>query len=390
MQVKWCKLKNFRNYDEASIEFFSGKNLISGGNGQGKTNIVEAVMLNALTKSPRTSHDEDMKKEGTSHTEVEVCIERNFGELTLKCVLDDELKKKFYINTNEVKKIGDVFGNLVAVYFSPEDLIIVSGGPSERRDFMDTDISQLSGSYYNLLQRYTKVLNQRNKLLKFVHDKSVLADQIEVWNNQLAHLAGLIIKTRKNFIQKLKEPANETMKYISKNADELSIEYIGAKGETAAEIEAEIKKSLENNLDRDMELGYTTIGPHRDDLRFDLNKRDSRVFASQGQQRSIVLALKIAELKVFENEIGEKPILVLDDVFSELDSTRQKKLYEYFADTQVLMTGTLFKFKPDEDYLSIVVKNAKAKNKIMTKNKNTDWFRCFLLWLIFFLFFFLF
>ena len=372
MQVKWCKLKNFRNYDEASIDFFPGKNLISGGNGQGKTNIVEAVMLNALTKSPRTSRDEDMKKEGTTHTEAEVCVERNFGEVVLKCILDDELKKKFYLNSNEVKKVGDVFGNLVAVYFSPEDLKIVSGGPSERRDFMDTDISQLSGSYYNLLQRYTKVLNQRNKLLKFVHDKAVLVDQIEVWNNQLAHLAGLIVKTRKNFIQKLKEPANETMKYISKNADELSIEYVGAKGETATEIEAEIKKSLENNIDRDMELGYTTIGPHRDDVRFDLNGRDSRIFASQGQQRSIVLALKIAELKVFENELGEKPVLVLDDVFSELDSTRQKKLYEHFADTQVLMTGTLFKFKPDEDYLSIQVKNAKAKNKLMQKNKNTD------------------
>ena len=372
MQVKWCKLKNFRNYDEAIIDFYPGKNLISGGNGQGKTNIVEAVMLNALTKSPRTSHDEDMKKEGTSHTEAEICVVRNFGEIVLKCVLDNELKKRFFINSNEVKKVGDVFGNLVAVYFSPEDLIIVSGGPSERRDFMDTDISQLSGSYYNLLQRYTKVLNQRNKLLKFVHDKSVLVDQIEVWNNQLAHLAGLIVKTRKNFIQKLKEPANETMKYISKNADELSIEYVGAKGDTAAEIEAEIKKSLENNIDRDMELGYTTIGPHRDDVRFDLNGRDSRVFASQGQQRSIVLALKIAELKVFESEIGEKPVLVLDDVFSELDSTRQKKLYEHFADTQVLMTGTLFKFKPDEDYLSITVKNAKAKNKLMQKKKNTD------------------
>ena len=152
MKVKWCKLKNFRNYDETFVEFSSGKNLISGGNGQGKTNIVEAVMLNALTKSPRTSRDEDMKKEGTSHTEAEVCVERNFGDVTLKCIIDDELKKKFFVNSNEVKKVGDVFGNLVAVYFSPDDLVIVSGGPAERRDFMDTDISQLSGSYYNLIQ----------------------------------------------------------------------------------------------------------------------------------------------------------------------------------------------------------------------------------------------
>lgn len=367
MRVKWCKLKNFRNYEECFVEFFSATNLISGGNGQGKTNLVEAVMLNALTKSPRTSRDEDMKKENTSHTEAEICVERSFGDVTVKCILDDELKKKFYINSNEVKKVSEVFGNLVAVYFSPNDLKIVSSSPSERRDFMDTDISQLSGSYFTLTQRYDKVLFQRNKLLKLIHNKKDLVDQIGVWDAQLAHLAGLIIKTRKNFIQKLTQPANETMKFMSKNADELGISYVGAKGETASEIESEILKSLENNIDKDMELGYTSVGPHRDDVKFELNGRDAKIFASQGQQRSIVLALKIAETKVFEQELGEKPVLVLDDVFSELDSTRQKKMYENLQGMQVLMTGTSFKFKPNEDYLSLTVKNALVKPKFMQK-----------------------
>lgn len=370
MIVKWCKLKNFRNYDEVVVDFFGGANLISGQNGQGKTNLVEAVMINGLTKSPRTSHDEDMKKEGTTHTEAEICVQRNFGDISVKCIIDDSLGKKFYINGNEVKKVSDVFGNLVAVYFSPNDLKIVSSGPSERRDFIDTDISELSGQYYALVQRYNKVLIQRNKLLKFIHDKNQLLDQIVVWNEQLAHLAGLIIKTRKNFIEKLKVPAKETMKYISKDADELDISYIGVSGETAKEIEEEILKSLNNNIARDMELGYTTIGPHRDDIKFELNKKDAKVFASQGQQRSIVLALKIAELKVFENEIGEKPVLVLDDVFSELDSSRQKKLYEHFSGTQVLMTGTLFKFKPDETYLSLSVKDARIKSKLCENKKD--------------------
>ena len=367
MRVKWCKLKNFRNYEECFVEFFSGTNLISGLNGQGKTNLVEGVMLNALTKSPRTSRDEDMKKESTSHTEAEVCVERVFGDVTIKCILDDELKKKFFINSNEVKKMSEVFGNLVAVYFSPNDLRIVSSSPSERRDFMDTDISQLSGSYYSLIQRYDKVLFQRNKLLKMIHNKKELLDQIGVWDAQLAHFAGLIIKTRKNFIQKLTEPARETMKFMSKNADELGISYVGAKGETSAEIEQEILKSLENNIDKDMELGYTSIGPHRDDVKFELNGKDAKIFASQGQQRSIVLALKIAEMQVFEQELGEKPVLVLDDVFSELDSTRQKKMYEKLKDVQVLMTGTVFKFKPDEDYLSLAVKNAVIKPKFINK-----------------------
>ncbi len=370
MFINWLKLKNFRNYDSLEMNFFSSLNLISGKNGQGKTNLVEAPMLCALSKSPRTSRDQDMKKDGTSRAEVEIGVMRNFGELKIKCIIDDTLKKKFYINGNEVKKVSEIFGNLVAVYFSPNDLIIVSGSPSERRDFMDTDISQLSGAYYNLTQRYTKVLDQRNKLLKTVHDKALLEPQIEVWNEQLASLAGHIVKTRKAFIEKIKTPAYEVLQEISKNSDELKISYVGAVGETSEEIKSEILKSLGYNLDRDMELGYTTVGPHRDDLKLELNGKDSRIFASQGQQRSIVLALKLAELAVFEKEIGEKPVLVLDDVFSELDSTRQKSLYKKFEGSQVLMTGTLFKFKPDSDYLLVTVKEARVKTKLNKKNKD--------------------
>lgn len=360
MQIKWLKLKNFRNYDNCFVDFLPSINLISGKNGQGKTNLVEAAMLCALSKSPRTSHDEDMRKENSDYTEAEVCISRNFGEVVLKTTISED-GKKFFINSNELSKVSELFGNLIAVYFSPNDLTIVSGGPSERRDFMDTDISMLSGSYYNLVSRYNKVLVQRNKLLKMTFDKSKIIDQIAVWDAQLAHFAGLIIKTRKNFIAKIKPHAENVMKNISKDVDNLSISYIGANGETAEEIEREILKSLENNLDRDIELGYTTIGPHRDDIKFELNDHDSRIFASQGQQRSIVLALKLAEMKVFEAEIGEKPILILDDVFSELDSFRQKKLYEIFEDAQVLMTGTNFKFKPEKEYLNLVVKEATIK-----------------------------
>ena len=368
MRVKSLKVENFRNYDNRFVEFYDGINLISGKNGQGKTNLVEAVMLTALTKSPRTSHDEDMRKENTDQTFVEVCVQHNFGDVNISASFSQSEKKQFHINKNPVKKLSDVFGNLVAVYFAPSDLKIVSGGPQERRDFMDTDISQLSGSYYNLTLRYEKVLSQRNKLLKFVHEKSAIIDQIEIWNSQLAYLAGLIIKTRKNFIQKLSTPASEALKHISKDADNLTISYLGVKGETAKEIEQEILNSLHNNLERDMELGYTSIGPHRDDVKFELNGRDLKVFASQGQQRSVVLALKIAEMKVFEEELGEKPIFVLDDVFSELDSARQKKLFEMLSGTQVMMTGTAFKFKPNESYMQFEVKEAKLKVKFIERD----------------------
>lgn len=364
MKIEQLRLKNFRNYSAAELEFCPEINLISGLNGQGKTNLVEAVMLTALTKSPRTHNDIDMKMEGESFCEVTVKVNRNFGDVKLRAVISDEEDKKFFVNGNEVKKVSDVFGNLVAVYFSPDDLKIVSESPSERRDFMDTDISQISGSYYKLVQRYNKVLVQRNRLLKMIKSRAELESQIGVWDEQLATLAGHIEKTRKAFIEKLKVPAGEVMKFLTKNSDELSISYIGAKGESAAEIKDEILSSLKYNLERDMELGYTTIGPHRDDIKFEINGREAKVFASQGQQRSIVLALKVAELRVFEAEIGEKPVLILDDVFSELDSSRQKRMYEMFKGCQVLMTGTLFKFKPDGDYRSFVVKNAVIKERI--------------------------
>ncbi len=366
MFVKSLKLKNFRNYEETFVEFSSGINLICGGNGQGKTNLVEALMLSALTKSPRAHSDDDLVKFNENGFFVEAEVERNFGLLKVKTILNEN-GKHFFVNHNEVKKVSEVFGNLVAVYFSPDDLKIVSESPAERREFMDTDISQLSGSYYSLVQRYSKVLFQRNKLLKTVHNKEILSDQIDVWDEQLASLASLIIRTRKNFISKISKPANQTMKHISKDADELKISYVGAKGESAEEIKSELLKSLKFNLDKDMELGYTSIGPHRDDLRFDLNGVDAKNFASQGQQRSIVLALKLAEMQVFEDELGEKPVLVLDDVFSELDSARQKKLYQKFEGCQVLMTGTVFKFKPNNDYLEIKVKGAKIKTKLQVK-----------------------
>ena len=369
MRVKWVKLNNFRNYAAESAEFLSGINLISGANGQGKTNLVEAIMLCALSKSPRTTHDEDLQKEGETETRVEVCLERNFGEMTICCTIDNEQGKRFYINGNEVKKLNELFGNLVAVYFSPNDLKVVSDSPSERRDFMDTDISELSGSYYNLVQRYNKVLIQRNRILKMVHDRDSVLDQIGVWDEQLATLSGLIIKTRKSFINKLKEPAKQMMKYISKDKEDLDISYVGVQGNTAEEIKSEILKSLRYNLDRDMELGYTTIGPHRDDIKFEIGGKDARVFASQGQQRSIVLALKIAELQTFKNELGEKPVLILDDVFSELDPSRQKKMYDQMDGCQVIMTGTNFKFKPQEEYLSIKIKNAKVTSKIQKNIK---------------------
>ena len=185
--------------------------------------------------------------------------------------------------------------------------------------------------------------------------------QIEVWNEQLASLAGPIIKTRKSFINKLKEPARRALKNLSKETEELSIDYVGAKGNTVDELRGEILKALEFNLERDIELGYTSIGPHRDDVKFSLNGMDARSFASQGQQRSIVLALKVAEAEIFMRELGEPPVLVLDDVFSELDTRRQTKMYETIAPYQSIITGTSFKFQKEIAYTNFRVVNGVVK-----------------------------
>lgn len=363
MKIKSVKLVSFRNYDYQIVDFPMQITLVSGTNGQGKTNLVESVVVAATTKSPRTSNMSELVKDGSAETLVEILLDRKFGQMNLSFTINAKGEKKFFINSNPVSKMSDVFGNLVVVYFSPDDLKIVSASPDKRRDFMDTDISELSGSYYNLIQRYNKVLLQRNKLLKTERDRALLLAQIGVWDEQLAQIASLIIKTRKSFIEKLKVPAKEALKYISSSKDDLEIEYVGAKGTSAEEIKEELLKSLKFNLERDIELGYTSVGPHRDDIYFGLNGKDARNFASQGQQRSIVLALKFAELEIFEKELGEEPILVLDDVFSELDTTRQRRLYEKMSKYQTIITGTQFKFKPASNYETIRVKEGVVKRK---------------------------
>lgn len=363
MKIKSVKLVSFRNYDYQIVDFPMQITLVSGTNGQGKTNLVESVVVAATTKSPRTSNMSELVKDGAAETLVEILLDRKFGQMNLSFTINAKGEKKFFINSNPVSKMSDVFGNLVVVYFSPDDLKIVSASPDKRRDFMDTDISELSGSYYNLIQRYNKVLLQRNKLLKTERDRALLLAQIGVWDEQLAQIASLIIKTRKSFIEKLKVPAKEALKYISSSKDDLEIEYVGVKGTSAEEIKEELLKSLKFNLERDIELGYTSVGPHRDDIYFELNGKDARNFASQGQQRSIVLALKFAELEIFEKELGEEPILVLDDVFSELDTTRQRRLYEKMSKYQTIITGTQFKFKPVSNYETIRVKEGVVKRK---------------------------
>ncbi len=342
-------------------------NLITGQNGQGKTNLVESLVVASHTKSPRTSKHKDLIGWGADKTKVELVVNRNFGDVKIAYELGQEENKKFYINGAQVGKLSEVFGNLVVVYFSPTEMKIVTGGPQERRDFMDTDISELSGQYYNLVQRYTKVLEQRNKLLKNRFDRKMVLDQIDVFSEQLASLAAPIIKTRRNFIKKLAPLAKNAMLEISGGKESLDIEYSSVSGDDSSEIKKNLLNAYDANLEKDLELGYTLVGPHRDDVKILINGVEAKDFASQGQQRSIVLALKMAEMEIFEKEINEKPVLILDDVFSELDNKRQKLMYKLMESAQVIVTGTAVKFKPEGEYSVKKIKNARIKEQKVSK-----------------------
>lgn len=356
MYIEQLKLTSFRNISHVDIPFCKGINLLIGNNAQGKTNIIEGIFCLALAASFRTSKETELITYGQPQATIFGSVQTKFGSQKLAIRVEHK-QKLMEINAEPIKKVQDFIGNVKVILFTPDELRLLKDGPEERRAFLDRDISQLSPVYYHCLLQYQKVLNQRNKLLKFEKNIPSLKQQLEVWDAQLAHFASRIIITRRKFISRLSVSKFFQESHLSGKNEKLSMAYIGFGGDSAQEIEQHMLKSLQENLQKDIELGYTSIGPHRDDVKFCINGEDAKIFASQGQQRSIVLSLKLAEMDVFYQEIGEYPILILDDVFSELDAKRQKALYEILQNFQTIITGTSLKFKPQTSYQQIKIKN---------------------------------
>ena len=304
-----------------------------GQNAKGKTNIIEAIYYFATTKSFRTSKDFLAICDGETAANVKMNIERSFGNVNLELQLD-KTQKKFLVNGEKMPQMSKALGHFCAVLFSPDELKIIKAGPDERRNFIDSAISELSGSYYDLLLRFEKVLFSRNLLLK----RNASDAEIEVYDEQFAALSAKILKQREIFVKKLSPYAKETMEFLSGGKDSLSVRYDSPF--FGDNIKDEILDSLGANRMRDRELGYTSIGPHRDDLVVVSNGKDLRHYGSQGQQRSAVLALKLAVFNVIKETLGEEPVLLLDDVFSELDNTRAKLLFEKVKGCQTIITGT--------------------------------------------------
>jgi len=334
MIVKSLELKDYRNYSNLNMLFSSGTNILYGENAQGKTNILEAIYLCGTTKSHRGSKDKEIVKFHEEEAHVRVILEKNQIPHRIDLHLKKNKAKGVAIDGIPIKRQVELFGMLNLVFFSPEDLYIIKNGPGERRRFLDLELCQLDKIYLNHLTNYNKVLLQRNNLLKQISFNRNLLDTLYVWDEKLMEYGCKIIETRNEFIARLNSLVGEIHKRLTGGKEELILQY--EPNVKAQDFEGKLKKSLE----RDLSLKMTNVGPHRDDLSFLIGELDIRKYGSQGQQRTAALSCKLAEIDLVKSVIKENPILLLDDVLSELDRQRQTHLLNSIGDIQTIITCT--------------------------------------------------
>ena len=334
MFIESLALNNYRNYDNANISFSKGINILYGDNAQGKTNILEAIYMLATTKSHRGSKDKEIIEFDHDESHIRAEVVRNDINHRIDMHLRKVKSKGVAIDMVPIRKTADLFGLVNIIFFSPEDLNIIKDGPSERRRFIDMELCQLNRIYYSNLSNYNKVLNQRNNLLKQIYyDKSQM-DFLEVWDNQLVEYGIKVIKERNNFIDMINEIILNIHKKLTSDKEELILSY--DKNVSEDNFYNEISEK------RDVDLRYqnTSVGPHRDDIIFMINGMDVKKYGSQGQQRTVALSLKLAEIELVKNILNDNPILLLDDVMSELDSTRRDALLSSIDNIQTIITCT--------------------------------------------------
>lgn len=363
MYIEKILLKNYRNIDNTYLNLDPNLNIFIGNNGQGKTNLLEAVYLMATTESHRTNRDSELIQWDKESALVQLKLIKTDYDLTISYKIEGR-NKQIKVNKNPLEKISDLVGNLNVILFSPEDLKIVKGGPSNRRKFLDLEISQVNPYYYHLLKEYDHIVKQRNNLLKKMYNKNNRdLDLLEVWDDKLAEKGAKIIYKRLEVLNKLKILARLAQRKLTSGQENLNIEYESTLNVNKDNEKEEINKIFLDKLKRDRESefdrGYTLSGPHRDDLLFKINEMNVRKYGSQGQQRTVALALKLAELEFMKSESGEYPVLLLDDVFSELDKNRRNTLLSIINDKiQTLITTT------DSEDIESLIKD--KKNNIYT------------------------
>ena len=333
MWIKSIELKNFRNYKEQKISLDKNINIFFGENAQGKTNILEAIYLGSIGKSFRAKRDNEMINIGKENSYIKLEYEKKDRDGKIEIELGR--KKIIYYNGIKLKKLSEILGNINIVIFTPDDIEILKGGPQNRRKFLDIMISQLRPNYMYLLNLYSKTIEQRNNYLRQIKELKKDPQLLDIWDEKIIEYSNKISKYRNEFIEKIKNKIKIIHKEITNNEEEIEIKYIT----DSLDIE-NYKKLLKERRKLDIIKGYTTKGIHRDDFEIYINNKLVNIYGSQGQHRTAILTLKIAELQIVNEETGEYPILLLDDFMSELDEKRRKNLLKYMQKTQVIITCT--------------------------------------------------
>ena len=356
MFIKRLQMLNYRNYNALDIELCPNVNVFMGDNAQGKTNILEAIYYCAFAKSHRTSKDKELINWNGEHAFISVDVVRERLDKRIDISILKDGKKSIRINKIKIKKIGELFGNFNVVMFSPEDLRIIKDSPGVRRKFIDMELCQLNPKYYYNLVQYNKVLNERNILLR---NRNTSSEMLEIYDMQLVEFGYNIIRDRIKYIESLNKYAEKIHSDITSGKEKINFKYIS----TIKDLE-NIKENfytlLEKNRSKDCDRGITSIGPHRDDFFVYINDIDTKSYGSQGQQRTAVLTMKFSSLEIIKELTGEFPVLLLDDVLSELDFNRKKYILSTIGQIQTVITCT--GIEDLYEYLDEKAKVFKVKN----------------------------
>ena len=317
-----------------SLGFDKSTNIFYGDNAQGKTNILEAVYLSGTTKSHRGTKDRDMIQFGANESHIETIVEKNGIKYQIDMHLKKNSPKGIAINKIPIRKASELFGIINIVFFSPEDLNIIKNGPGERRRFIDLELSQLDKVYLNNLSNYNRIVNQRNHLLKEIDYNKGALETLDIWDMQLIQYGNKIVERRQKFIEEINKIISNIHKKLTGNREDIKIVYEPSNGALSFE------QALLKNKEKDLRIKSTSVGPHRDDIAFLVSDIDIRKYGSQGQQRTAALSLKLSEIELVKQSIHDTPVLLLDDVLSELDKHRQNYLLDSIHDIQTLITCT--------------------------------------------------
>ncbi len=362
MEIERVVLNNFLSYQSLDAEFHSGLNVIEGKNAVGKTNLVDAMYLGAVGRSAKGLKDKELINWNTKDADkayVKIFIKKEFSHHTVETTFSKQ-GKLIAIDGLPIAKLGEIMGVLNVVFFSPDEMKLIKESPEYRRRFLDISLSQQSKKYFYALIKYNKYLAQRNKVLKDMVDEKSKIDMVQVLNPYLAEYSAIIASMRYEFVEKLSEFASEKHAFLTDGAEKLAVSYLGDFGKEGASKENYLDL-LNETISKDIRLEFTSVGVHRDDLKIASNGVDLRKFGSQGQQRTSVLSLKLAETELFKAETGEYPVLLLDDVLSELDLKRKKALFSTIDKVQTFITCTSFDKRYAKEYTRYVVKDGKIK-----------------------------